>query len=408
VTTTLPQTGSVPVEKRFPWGGLIVLATAVFLSVTAEMVPTGLLPEMSAGLGVTESQTGLLVSFFAFAVVFTSVPLSLLFRRIPRHTLIVGVLVVVSLTSVLASIAPNYEFLVGVRIVGGMAHGVFWSVVGAYSAHLVPKQQIGRAVALTTGGGTLAFVLGVPFSTIVGHALGWRVPFLAIGALALLGAVLIWFLLPRVEHLQHAAERNADGSRRRFGWNDSIPAVALLCILAAVVMVGHYAYYTYIAPFMIQQMNVPEAQVGLLLFFYGLAGLVGLVLSGSLFSRHPTRGLFFALAATGAAVLALAIFAANPLVAIVAFVIWGAVFGMFPTLMATQLMHFAAPAIRDASSAFYSTAFNVGIGLGALVGGFFLDLLGLTSLPWVYLATLVLGALLLVATPALTRRARRD
>jgi predicted MFS family arabinose efflux permease len=411
VTTFLPQTGSIPVVKRFPWGGLIVLATAVFLSVTAEMIPTGLLPEMSTSLGVTESQTGLLISFFAFAVVLTSVPLSLLFRRVPRHLLLVGVLVVVAVTSVLASTAPSYEFLVAVRIIGGMAHGVFWGVVGAYSAHLVPKEQIGRAVALTTGGGTLAFVLGVPLATAVGHAFGWRIPFLAVGLLALLGAVLLWFMLPRVDHLKHTVQdaRLTDtGRRRRFVWNDSIPAVALVCIFAAVVTVGHYSFYTYIAPFMIDRMGVAEGDVGLLLLVYGVAGALGLIIAGSVFGKRPSTGLLVSLAVTAASVLVLSVFTANPVIAIGSFALWGVVFGIIPTLMATRLMHVADPAIRDAASAFYSTAFNVGIGLGAVVGALFLDTFGLEVLPWVDLVAIVIGASLLLATPTITRRAARS
>ncbi|NYD70389.1 MFS transporter [Herbiconiux flava] len=411
MTTFLPQTGSIPVVKRFPWGGLIVLATAVFLSVTAEMIPTGLLPEMSTSLGVTESQTGLLISFFAFAVVLTSVPLSLLFRRVPRHLLLVGVLVVVAVTSVLASMAPSYEFLVVVRIIGGMAHGVFWGVVGAYSAHLVPKEQIGRAVALTTGGGTLAFVLGVPLATAVGHAFGWRIPFLAVGLLALLGAVLLWFMLPRVDHLKHAvqdARLTDSGRRRRFVWNDSIPAVALVCIFAAVVTVGHYSFYTYIAPFMIDRMGVAEGDVGLLLLVYGVAGALGLIIAGSVFGKRPSTGLLVSLAVTAASVLVLSVFTANPVIAIGSFALWGVVFGIIPTLMATRLMHVADPAIRDAASAFYSTAFNVGIGLGAVVGALFLDTFGLEVLPWVDLVAIVIGASLLLATPMITRRAARS
>jgi predicted MFS family arabinose efflux permease len=419
VTTLIPETGSIPVDPnptRFPWGGLIVLATSVFLSVTAEMIPTGLLPEMSQSLGVTESQTGLLISFFAFAVVLTSVPLSLLFRRVPRHTLLIAVLVAVAVASVAAAVAPSFEFLVGARIVSGMAHGVFWGVVGAYSAHLVPKEQIGRAVAITTAGGTLAFVLGVPLATSVGHAFGWRMPFLGIGVLTLLGAVLLYFLLPRVQHLQHEeGERRTHATtspngkpRRRLALNETVPAVAMICILAAVVMIGNYSFYTYIAPFMITRMGVAEGDVGFLLFLYGIAGAGGLLLTGLVFAKRPTFGLFFSLIATATAVFVLAVFAGNPVVAIGAFVLYGVVFGMLPTLMSTQLMRTAAPSVRDSASAFYSTAFNTGIGFGALVGGFFLDSFGLTSLPFIYLIGLALGLALLIATPALTRRAQRS
>jgi predicted MFS family arabinose efflux permease len=401
----------VPVVKRFPWGGLIVLAVAVFLSVTAEMIPTGLLPEMSTSLGVSESQTGLLISVFAFAVVLTSVPLTFLFRRIPRHLLLMLVLVVIATSSIVGGLAPSFEVLVAARVVGGMAHGVFWGVVGAYSAHLVPRDQIGRAVAITTGGGTLAFVLGVPLATAVGHAWGWRVPFFGIGVLALLGAVFILLLLPRVDHRKHLEPstdtRALRAARRRGPLDPTIPVVALICILVSVIMIGNYAFYTYIAPFLIGQMGVPEGQLGLLLLVYGGAGAIGVFAAGAVFGRRPTTGLVVALAATGLSVLVLAVFAANPVLAIGAFFVWGVAFGVIPTLLPTRLMHAASPEIRDTSSAFYSTAFNAGIGLGALVGSLFLDSLGLTSLPWIYLIALVLAGALLAATPALTRRARR-
>ncbi len=410
-STALSETGSVPVVKRFPWGGLIVLATAVFLSVTAEMIPTGLLPEMSSGLGVSESQVGLLISFFAFAVVLTSVPLTFLFRRVPRHLLLMMVLVVIAISSIVGGLAPNFEVLVVARVLGGMAHGVFWGVVGAYSAHLVPKEQIGRAVAITTGGGTLAFVLGVPLATTVGHAFGWRAPFIGIGVLALLGAVFILLLLPRVDHRKHLEVSTNTAAiraeRRRGPLDPTIPVVALICILVAVVMIGNYSFYTYIAPFLIGEMGVPEGQIGLLLLVYGAAGAIGVLTAGAVFGKRPARGLMVALGVTGASVLALALFAGNPVIAIAAFFVWGVAFGVIPTLLPTQLMHEASPAIRDTSSAFYSTAFNAGIGLGALVGGFFLDAFGLTSLPWIYLSALAVGIVLLAVTPALTRRAQR-
>ncbi len=407
----MPQTGSAPVVKPFPWGGLIVLAVAVFLTVTAEMIPTGLLPEMSSSLGVSESQTGLLISVFAFAVVLSSVPLTFLFRRVPRHLLLMAVLVVIAGSSLLGGFAPSFEVLVVARVLGGMAHGVFWGVVGAYSAHLVPKEQIGRAVAITTGGGTLAFVLGVPLATTVGHAFGWRVPFFGIGVLALLGVLFIGLLLPRVDHRKHLEPstdtRALRAARRRGPLDQTVPVVALICILVAVIMIGNYSFYTYIAPFMIGEMGVPEGQVGLLLLVYGIAGAVGVFAAGAVFGRRPSAGLVVAIAATGVSVLLLAVFAANPVIAIGAFVVWGVAFGLIPTLLPTRLMHAASPAIRDTSSAFYSTAFNAGIGLGALVGGFFLDALGLTVLPWLYLSALALAGALLAATPALTRRAQR-
>ncbi|HZK59201.1 MAG TPA: MFS transporter, partial [Cryobacterium sp.] len=68
----MSKTASLPVPvpvAPFPWVGLIALSAAVFLSVTTEMLPTGLLPDMSRSLKVGQSQVGLLVTWFAFTVV---------------------------------------------------------------------------------------------------------------------------------------------------------------------------------------------------------------------------------------------------------------------------------------------------------------------------------------------------
>ena len=411
---TVTNSVKLPVTPRsdapFPYVGLFVLATAVFMSVTAEMMPTGLLPEMSTSLGVSESQIGLLVTFFAIAVVVTAVPLSALTRRFSRHSLIVVVLVVVALTSMFSAIAPTYELLAVARVLGGTAHGLFWAIVGVYSAHLVPKRHIARAVAITTGGGTLAFVLGVPVATIVGHTFGWRTPFAAIGVLSLCAAVLIAKMLPRVPAPGRRRPVDVGQETRRATPADktmdpTVPSVALLCIVIAITMVGHYALYTYVTPYLIGQMGVPIGNVGLLLFIYGLAGAAGLVLAGIVFGTRPTFGVGLGLVVTAASVLVLSIWAGNPYVAIPAFAIWGVALGVIPTLMQARLLHVASPAIRDTANAYYSTSFNIGIAGGALVGGILLNGFGLESLPLGYLILLgVAGALLWVSVIVSHRR----
>ncbi|MGO7984322.1 hypothetical protein ACC691_41570, partial [Rhizobium johnstonii] len=75
----------------------------------------------------------------------------------------------------------------------------------------------------------------------------------------------------------------------------TIPAVVVVCVVTAITMVGHYAFYTYIAPYALQLGGADAAQVSPLLFIAGIAGAVGLLVTGWLFGRHPTRGLLVAL-----------------------------------------------------------------------------------------------------------------
>lgn len=80
---SVTETSSIRTVRPFPWLGLIMLASAVFLSVTGEMLPTGLLPDMSKTLDVSQPQVGMLVSIFAMTVVVTSAPIAALTRRLP-------------------------------------------------------------------------------------------------------------------------------------------------------------------------------------------------------------------------------------------------------------------------------------------------------------------------------------
>ena len=179
-------------------------------------------------------------------------------------------------------------------MLGGLAHGLFWSVVGAYAAHLVPKEQIGRAVSITVAGGTLAFVFGVPLATAAGHLIGWRMSFVALAVLMLIGAVLVWRFLPKVTH--HAI-RNTDtnvtrdrGTGRDEAQEEKDPTVAavvLICCITALIMVGHYTFYTYIAPYLIDVLGVGTDGLAPLLFVFGIAGAVGLLLSGTVFGPAP-------------------------------------------------------------------------------------------------------------------------
>lgn len=388
-------------ERPFPWLGLIVLAAAVFLSVTGETLPTGLLPDMSAALGVSEPDIGLLVTIFAFTVVATSAPLTAVTARWPRHAMIVVIILVLAVSYLLSAFALNYAMLVALRVVGGVAHGMFWAVVGAYSAHLVPKAQIGRAVSITLGGGTMAMIFGVPLATSFGHAFGWRAAFAATAGLMLVGAVLVWRFLPAVHRdpPRPRAER-----RGRRGMDPTTLPVVLVCLLAAIVMVGHFVLYTYVAAFLIDAMHVDAAAVGPLLFVYGITGAAGLALSGAVLGRNPTRGLLILLVTTGVAVAGLALFAGVPALGFPSFVLWGLAFGALPATLQTRLLHTSSPAFRDTASALYTTAFNVGIGGGAALGAAVYGAVGVADLPWIYLGVLIVAVALAAVTTVISSR----
>lgn len=389
----------------FPWVGLFTLSLLVFTSVTSEFLPTGLLPDMAAELGVTEAQVGLLITAFAGTVVLTAAPLATVTRRFSRKYLIIVVLFVFILGNVLAALAPTYEVLLVARIIGGLAHGLFWSIVGAYSGHLVPRNQVGRAVAIVSGGGTAAFVLGVPVGTALGHLLGWRVAFAIIAGIILLLTLVTLKFLPAVKHIVPLATGEIAIPMRK---DKSIPGIVLLCVLIIMIITGHNIFYTYIAPFLIGPVGMDAGAVAGVLFLYGGAGAIGVVIAGLLVDRYPRGALAASLVGIIATVLTVGLVPHNPWVAIPAIVAWSIAFGGIPSMVQTRMLHTASARLRDVASAYQTTAFNIGIGGGALIGGIILEQWSITALPFVDIAiTAAALVLLLVGDRWLHARARR-
>lgn len=395
----------MPNETRFPWVGLLTLAGAIFVSVTSEFLPTGLLPDMARDLDVSLSTAGLLVTVFAGTVVVATTPLAAMTRNVSRKALVVIVLLVIALANLLAAIAPTYELLVGARILGGLAHGLFWAVVAAYSAHLVPPHQLGKAVAITSGGGSAAFVLGVPVGTALGHVLGWRVAFMIIAGIVVVLALVVTKYLPAVQHKVplRTGEIPIPAHRDR-----SLPGIIIVCVVILLVLTAHNTFYTYIAPWLMQIAGFPEASVAFLLFLFGGAGAVGLVIAGFATDRFPKRGFAIAVLGLMAAITVLAAVSANQIVVTAAFVVWGVTFGGIPAMLQTRMLHTASFRLRDLAAALQTTAFNVGIGGGALLGALVLDGFDLTALPVAALILFATGLVLSVSADAVrAARARR-
>ncbi|MHB1171222.1 MAG: MFS transporter [Lacisediminihabitans sp.] len=389
------------VAPGFPWLALVILAGAIFVSVTSEFLPTGLLPQMADGLRVSESRIGLLVTVFATTVVLTAAPLTALTRRFGRKNLVVAVLVGFAVTNFLGAMAPNYEVMLLSRVLGGLAHGLFWAVVGAYAGHLVPKHQVARAVAVTGAGATLAFILGVPVGTALGHALGWRLAFTAVGATILLLMLLVLRFLPQVNHLEELATGEIPLPLRR---DPTIFGVVVICVITTVLMIGQNLFYTYIVPYFIGAAGFAQGAVSLLLLAYGVAGAVGLLLFGFVGARFPRLSLVGGFVLVVFAVLLIGGFPRVSWLVVAALLLWGAAFGGTPALLQTRMLHTASARLRDVSAAYFTTAFNIGIGGGALVGGFLLDGYGLGTLPFVDVAVTVVGILLILLSDRILRQ----
>jgi predicted MFS family arabinose efflux permease len=371
--------------------GLIILALAAFAAVTTEMAPVGLLPSIGHAFGVAESTAGLLVSLFAVLVAVLAVPLTLATRRVPGKRLLLLAMGGYTVSNVISALAPSLAVLAAGRAVGGVTHALFFSVFIGYATRLVPRAQTGRALALASAGALAGFVLGVPVTTALGNAAGWRVSFAALAALTAVVLALVAVLLPDVR--SRADERRPEPGRLR----QLAPVVGS----NALVFVGQYTLYTYVSVLLLRS-GASSAAVGPILLAFGVFGLIGVWSAGVRLDRHLRLGALLIPAILAAGIAGVA--AALPTLAlvIVAGAVWNGAFGAVPSLYQTAAVRTQTTS-PELAGAWINASSNAGVAVGAVLGGIVLGGVGLRAVAWLAAALVILATV----TALLARRAYR-
>ncbi|HAE47971.1 MAG TPA: MFS transporter, partial [Tistrella mobilis] len=171
---------------------LIALAIASFGIGTTEFVIMGLLPDVARDLGVDIPAAGLLVTGYALGVTFGAPVLAISTARLERRTALLLLIGIFILGNLLCAIAPDYALLMAARVVTAFCHGAFFGLGAVVAAQVVAPEKRAQAIAIMFSGLTLANVLGVPFGTALGQALGWRATFWAVVAIGVFAAAGLW------------------------------------------------------------------------------------------------------------------------------------------------------------------------------------------------------------------------
>lgn len=391
---------------HFPLGGLLLLSMAIFISMSTEFLPGGLIPQIAETFERSPTDAGNLITVFALTVILTAAPLAAVTRRIPRKALVLVSFAAIGAANAATALSTTFEMLLAARIFGAVAHGAFWSVVAAYPASLVRSSQLGKATAVTAAGGSVAGVLGIPLGNALGQMFGWRVSFAALAGLTLLVFLLMVRFLPPTTNFVPRPEADDAGKPLR---DATLPAVLTICFLILFIVAAQNAFGTYGVVWLLDVVRVAPEAIPIVLLAGGIASAVGVALTGALFNRAPIRLFVGALALMVGILSALPAAAESGLQPVVwiLLIFMGAVFGGIPIMLQTRMMWTASPRARSIAAALQTTAFNVGIGGGAFMGGVVLERSSAQALPFVAAIIMFLAFLTAVSWELKRQRNRR-
>jgi predicted MFS family arabinose efflux permease len=361
------------------------MTLGVFGLVTAEFLPASLLTPMAADLGITEGLAGQAVTATAAVAMVTSLLISAATRRIDRRRVLLAFSVLLIISNLIVAFAPSLSWLLLGRVLLGAAIGGFWTMSAAVAMRLVPQALVPRALSMIFSGVSAATILAAPVGSYLGDMIGWRNVFLIATALGVVTLVTQVFTLPSMAPSGESRLRTLVDVLVR-------PGVGLGMLAAMLVFTGHFAFFTYIRPFL-ESVVVGISVVSAILLGFGVANFLGTLLAGPLLERSLRLTLLAMPLLMG--VLGLSLVAPmNAVADAVMVVLWGLAFGAVPVAWSTWLTR-TVPDQAESAGGLLVAAVQLAITLGAAGGGMLFDLSGITGVFTASALVLLLAGLII-------------
>ena len=373
-------------NKKFQWPIFILMASVTFMAILSELVPSGILPELMTGLGISEAQAGTLVGFYAIASAIFAIPLISATVEFSRKKLLICLLIGFALSNVLVGFAPSYSFAIVGRVIGGVCAGVLWPMIAAYGMKLVDDEHKGLAVAVIMSGTTFGMSLGLPLVTLIGTKIGWRVEFLVISILIILIALGSHFMLPEVSGEKRVRANSPITLIKNKG-------VLIIILLTFISVVTNYGVYTYITN-LVDSINY-SGGIGFAQVLFGIGSILSVLIAGKIIDKHIKILCLLMLASSLLAFIFFGSLSSISFMVHLGFILWGIGFGALVTLYQTAVARQVPSNASAVATSLQSASFNFSIMIASSLGGAILASGNINNL--LFLMAAILGIGLLVA-----------
>jgi predicted MFS family arabinose efflux permease len=162
----------------------VVFATSLFMRSVDPVIP-----QIAAGLSVTTTTAALLSTGFTLPYALIQPVLGALADMFSKTRLIMICMAVLGLTTLAGGLATNFEMLMTVRVLSGIAAGGVFPIALAIAGDRVPVAQRQVAISRLLFAAMTGNLLGASGAGVIGDLIGWRGVFFALGALNLIALV---------------------------------------------------------------------------------------------------------------------------------------------------------------------------------------------------------------------------
>ena len=361
----------------------VVFATTLFMRSVDPVIP-----QIALGLSVKPTTAALLSTGFTLPYALVQPVLGALADMFSKTRLIAICMLTLGLSTLACGIANNFEMLMGLRVVGGLAAGGIFPIALAVAADQVPVAQRQVAIGRLLFAAMTGNLLGASGAGVIGDLIGWRGVFIATAAIDL---VALAFAIPGFRRMGESPGRfdlSTLGPNYRAIFSNPLAKYCFGAVfLEAVFMFG---VFPHMATLLHTEGETRASIAGIVIAGFGIGGVIYTLSVPWLLAYIGVQRL---MAAGGMAMgFCLSVIGLRAP--------WPAEFGNFLLLgFGFYLLHGCiqvyvtelAPAARGSAVAAHSFFFFLGQAIGPVVYGLGFGSVGIVPV-------LLTGALILVAT----------
>jgi len=175
----------------------IAIGLAGFCAFLNLYAPQALLPSLAHEFGVGAAAISTIMTASTLAIALTAPFTGAVADVLGRKRVITAAMIAVVVPTTLVGLAADVHQLVLWRFTQGLLFPPIFAVTVAYIGDEWPPSQVTSIAGIYTAGSSLGGFSGRFLSGLLADLFGWRVAFLALAALTLIGAVGIALMLPR-------------------------------------------------------------------------------------------------------------------------------------------------------------------------------------------------------------------
>jgi ACS family hexuronate transporter-like MFS transporter len=393
---------------RYQWL-LVALLSANFGVVFFDRNVFGYLTSfIQPDLNLSNFQIGNIASAFSFSWAIAGLGMGSLVDRFGRRKLmLVSATVVFSMASVLSGLASGFAWLLGARLLMGIAEGGIMPITQTLIAAEVPHERRGLAQGVTQnfGSNLIANTLGPVIIVWMAISFGWRNAFFLAAVPGVIMAVLIAALVREPATVAPVSGRGSFSAAIR-------DRSMLLCIAISTLLVAYLVvFFTFGPLYLIRVRGFDQRHMSFIMSSFGVASMAVAFLVPGSSDRFGRKPVIIVASLLGLALpFGMLFTTGTQLVPIIACIAVGAALsGVFPLAMATIPSELVGPNKT-------ATALSLTMGVSEILGGVLApsvagkvaDLKGLAMTWWIVaglvVAIIVLAAMLHETAPAVLRR----